>query len=152
MKLQEKPSKIYELSSEYMIDNTHEAFLKFMLNKRFKLLLNLIKCNDYKMSFFPFFTLFWLVHSSLAIVINFVKFVCFISLASVQIYIQVVPLCDCNNNVRKQVYMALNKVFLIQQVSKDVFILQRDQLFNLTRTLTKFRFFGYSCFTHKCSI
>ena len=41
--------------------------------------------------------------------INFVKFVCFISLASVQIYIQVVPLCDCNNNIRKQVYMALEQ-------------------------------------------
>ena len=71
--------------------------------------------------------------------INFVKFVCFISLASVQIYFQVVPLCDCNNNIRKQVYMGFEqvKVFIIQQVSKDKFILQRDQLFNLTRT-----FFG----------
>ena len=67
--------------------------------------------------------------------INFVKFVCFISLASVQIYIQVVPLCDCDNNIRKQVYMGFEqvKVFLIQQVGKDKFILQRDQLFNLTR-------------------
>ena len=54
----------------------------------------------------PIFILFWLVHSCLAIEINFVKFVCFISLASVQIYIQVVSLCDCNNNIRKQVYMA----------------------------------------------
>ena len=36
MKLQEKPSKIYELSSEYMLDNMHVAFLKFMLNKRFR--------------------------------------------------------------------------------------------------------------------
>ena len=87
---------------------------------------------------FPIFILFWLVHSCLAVEINFVKFVCSISLASVQIYIQVVPLCDCNNNIRKQVYMV---VFLIQQVSKDKFILQRDQLFNLSRRLTKFRVF-----------
>ena len=36
MKLQEKPSKIYELSSEYMLHNMHVAFLKFMLNKRFR--------------------------------------------------------------------------------------------------------------------
>ena len=36
MKLPEKLSKIYELSSEYVIYNTHEAFLKFMLNKRFR--------------------------------------------------------------------------------------------------------------------
>ena len=36
MKLQEKPSKIYKLSSEYMLHNTHVAFLKFMLNKRFR--------------------------------------------------------------------------------------------------------------------
>ena len=33
-------------------------------------------------------------HSFLAIEINFVTFVCFISLASVQIYIEVVLLCD----------------------------------------------------------
>ena len=33
MKRQEKPSKIYELSSEYMLYNTHAAFLKFMLKK-----------------------------------------------------------------------------------------------------------------------
>ena len=76
-----------------------------ILGLKNKSLLNLIKCNNYKMSFCPFFILFWLVHSFLAIEINFVKFVCFISLASVQIYIQVVPLCDCNNNIRKQVYM-----------------------------------------------
>ena len=57
----------------------------------------------------PIFTLFWLVHSCLAIEINSVKFVCSISLASVQIYIQVVPFCDCNNNIRKQVYMAFEQ-------------------------------------------
>ena len=61
------------------------------------------------MSFCPFFILFWLVYSCLAIEINFVKFVCFISLASVQMCIQVVPLCDCNNNIRKQVYMAFEQ-------------------------------------------
>ena len=61
------------------------------------------------MSFCPFCILFWLVHSCLAIEVNFVKFACFISLASVQIYIQVVPLCDCNNNIRKQVYMAFEQ-------------------------------------------
>ena len=59
----------------------------------------------------PFFIPFWLVHSCLAIEINFVKFVCFIPFASVQIYIQVVPLCDCNNNIRKQVYMAFGQGF-----------------------------------------
>ena len=57
----------------------------------------------------PIFIPFWPVHSCLAIEINFVKFVCSISLASVQIYIQVVPLCDCNNNIRKQVYMAFEQ-------------------------------------------
>ena len=41
--------------------------------------------------------------------LNFVKFVSFISLASVQMYIQVVPLCDCNDNIRKQVYMAFEQ-------------------------------------------
>ena len=51
----------------------------------------------------------WPAHSCLAIEINFVKFVYFISLASVQIYIQAVPLCDCNNNIRKQVYMAFEQ-------------------------------------------
>ena len=56
---------------------------------------------------FSFF--FWLAHSCLTIEINFVKFVSFISLASVQIYIQVVPLCDCNNNIRKHVYMAFEQ-------------------------------------------
>ena len=61
------------------------------------------------MSFCPFFILFWLVHSCLAIEINFVRFVCFIGLASVQIYVQAVPLCDCNNNIRKQVYMAFGQ-------------------------------------------
>ena len=52
----------------------------------------------------------WLVYSCLAIEINFVKFVYFICLASVQMYIQVVPLCDCNN-IRKQVYMAFEQCF-----------------------------------------
>ena len=51
----------------------------------------------------------WLVHFCLANQINFVKFVYFISLASVQMHIQVVPLCDCNNNIRKQVYMAFEQ-------------------------------------------
>ena len=61
----------------------------------------------------PIFIFFWLVHSCLAIEINFVKFVCFISLASVQIYIQVVSLCDCNNNnIRKQFYMAFEQGLL----------------------------------------
>ena len=91
-------------------------------------------------------------HSCLAIEINFVKFVCFISLASVQIYIQVVLLCDCSNNIRKQVYMAFEQGLFNSISSKDKFILQRDHLFNLTRTLTKFSFFGHFCFTHKCSI
>ena len=93
------------------------------------------------MSFLPIFH-FWLVHSYLAIEINFVKFVCFISLASVQIYIQVVLLCNCNNNnIRKQVYMAFEQgLFNSTQVSKDKFILQRNQLFNLTRTLTNQNF------------
>ena len=36
MKLQEKPSKIYKLSSEYMLHNMHVAFLKFMLHKGFR--------------------------------------------------------------------------------------------------------------------
>ena len=36
--------------------------------------------------------------------------VCFISFASVQLYIQIVPLCDYDNNIRKQVYMAFNMV------------------------------------------
>ena len=80
-----------------------------ILGLKNKLLLNLIKCNNCKMSFCPFFILFWLVHSCLAIEINFVKFVCFISLASVQIYIQVVPLFDCDNDIRKQVYMAFEQ-------------------------------------------
>ena len=57
----------------------------------------------------PIFILFCLVHSCLAIEINFVKFVCFISLASVQVYIQAVPLCDCNNNIRKQFDMAFGQ-------------------------------------------
>ena len=57
----------------------------------------------------PIFHSFCLVHSCLAIEINFVKFVSFISLASVQMHIQVVPLCDCNNNIRKQVYMAFER-------------------------------------------
>ena len=61
------------------------------------------------MFFCLFFNLFWLVHSCLAIEINFVKFVCFISLASVQMYIQGVPLCDCNNNIRKQVCMVFEQ-------------------------------------------
>ena len=52
------------------------------------------------------------VHSCLAIEINFATFVCFISLASVQVYIQVVLLCDCNNNIRKQVYMAFEQGLL----------------------------------------
>ena len=42
--------------------------------------------------------------SSLAF-FHFVNLLFFISLASVQIYIQIVPLC-AYNNVRKQVYMA----------------------------------------------
>ena len=61
------------------------------------------------MFFSPIFHSFLLVHSCLAIEINAVKFVCFISWASVQIYIQVVPLCDCYNNIRKQVYMAFER-------------------------------------------
>ena len=61
------------------------------------------------MFFCPFFILFWLVHSCLAIEINFVTFVSFIFLASVQMHIQVVPLCDCDNNIRKQVYMAFEQ-------------------------------------------
>ena len=65
-----------------------------ILGLKNKLLLNLIKCNNYKMFFCLFFILVWLVPSGLAIEITFVKFVCFISLASVQIYIQVAPLCD----------------------------------------------------------
>ena len=36
MKLHEKLTKIYELSSGYMLHNMHVAFLKFMLNKRFR--------------------------------------------------------------------------------------------------------------------
>ena len=92
---------------EFSSDFIHSLGLKN------KLLLNRIKCNNYKMSFCPFFILsfpsFMLVHSCLAIEINFVRFVCFISLASVQIYIQVVLLCDCNNNIRKQVYMAFEQ-------------------------------------------
>ena len=35
MKLQEKPSKIYKLSSD-MLPNLHLAFLKFIPNKRFR--------------------------------------------------------------------------------------------------------------------
>ena len=62
--------------------------------------------------FLPIFHFFWLVHSCVAIEINFVKFMCFTSLASVQICIQVVPLCDCNNNIRKQVYMAFEQGLL----------------------------------------
>ena len=65
------------------------------------------------MFFCLFFILFWLVHSCLAIEINFVKFVFFMSLASVQMYIQVVLLCDCNNNIRKQVYMAFEQGLFI---------------------------------------
>ena len=103
------------------------------------------------MSFCPFSIIFWLVHPCSAIEIDFMKFVCFIPLASVQIYVQVVPLCDCNNNIRKQVYMAFEQG-LFNSTSKNMFILQRDQLFNLTRTLTKFSFFGHSCFAPKCSI
>ena len=38
-----------------------------ILGLKNKLLLNLIKCNNYEMSFFPFFILFWLVHSCLTI-------------------------------------------------------------------------------------
>ena len=88
-----------------------------ILGLKNKLLLNLIKCNNCKMTICPFFTLFWLVHSCLPIEINFVKFVCFISMASVQMYIQVVPLCDCNNNIRKQVYVAFEQV-LFNSTSK----------------------------------
>ena len=46
MKLQEKPSKIYELSSEYMLHNTHLVFLKFMLNKRFRNKQSIKQFND----------------------------------------------------------------------------------------------------------
>ena len=65
---------------------------------------------------YPIFILFWFVHSCLAIEINFVKFVCFISLASVQIYIQVVPLCDVVIILENRFIWLLNKVFLIQRV------------------------------------
>ena len=69
------------------------------------------------------------------------KLGCFISLASVQIFIQIVPLCNYDNNIRKQVYMAFEHG---QQVSKDKFILQRDPFFNLTRIFERS--------THKCSV
>ena len=37
---------------------------------------------------------------------NFANLAYFVSLVSVQLYIQIVPLCYYNNNKRKQVYMA----------------------------------------------
>ena len=69
------------------------------------------------------------------------------SLTSVQIYIQIVPLCDFNdNNIRKQIHMASEHG---QQVSKDKVYASKRFVFNLTRTL----FFESSGFqTFKCSI
>ena len=67
--------------------------------------------------------------------ISFVNLIFIVFLASVQIYIQIVPLCDYYNNIGKQVYMAFEHG---QQVSKDKFLLQRDPFFNLTRILPKF--------------
>ena len=74
-----------------------------------------------------------------------------IPLTSVQIYIQIVPLCDCNNNnIRKQVYMAFEHG---QQVSKDKFILQRHLIFNLTRILPKFNLFErFALHMHKTNV
>ena len=104
-------NQIFGISLVYLSKPLRQFSSDFIhiLGLKNKLLLNLIKCNNYKRSFCPFFIPFWLVHSCLATEINFVKFVHFISMASVQIYIQVVPLCDCNNNVRKQVYMAFEQ-------------------------------------------
>ena len=103
MKLPEKLSKIYELSSAYVIYNTHEAFLKFMLNKRFR--------NKQSIKWFvqEFYDSCSETEVYNRIITEFVKFVCFIFLASVQNNIQVVPLCDCNNNIRKQVCMAFEQ-------------------------------------------
>ena len=57
------------------------------------------------LAYFPF--LLVVVHPCVAIEIKFAKLIYFISLASVQIYIYMVPLCDYKSNVRKQAYMAL---------------------------------------------
>ena len=104
-------NQICGISIVYLSKPLREFFSNFIhiLGLKNKLLLNLLKCNNYKMSFCPFFILFWLVHSCLTIEINFVKVLCFISLARVQMYVQVVPLCDCNNNIGKQVYMAFEQ-------------------------------------------
>ena len=73
------------------------------------------------------------------------KFVCFISLASVQIYIQVVPLC--NNNIRKRVYMAFEQGLFNSTSKKRYVHTSKRSPFNLTRTLTKFSFLDIPAYT-----
>ena len=73
-----------------------------------------------------------------------------ISLASVQIYIQIVTLCNYNNNnnVRKQIRMAFEYGLFSKQVSKDKVYASKRFVFNLTRMLlTKMHCFQAFCLT-----
>ena len=102
---------------------------------------------------FPSLFTFWpvVVNYFFVVEIYIANLVFIISLTSVQIYIQIVPLCDCNNNnIRKQVYVAFEHG---QQVSKDKFILQRHLIFNLTRILPKFNLFErFALHMHKINV
>ena len=95
-------NQICGVSIVYLSKPLRQFFSDFIhiLCLKNKLLLNLIKCNN---------ILFWLVHSFLQLRLTLGSLCVSFSLASGQIYIQVVPLCDCNNNIRKQVYMAFEQ-------------------------------------------